>query len=310
MTEASPSDGTRLRLARQARGLSQQQLASMAGVTRQAVSAVESGHSDPSLRVALGLARALGVTVEELFGPGELGDPVLAQPVRVQAAPVPGWRWPPWATGSSRCRCTRTRPPGSASLPAAWWRALRRAPEDRCRSGRSARRGPRWWWRAATRRCRCSRRRSAGSTPRSRSPGGRVAAARPCGWPPPGWCTPPVCTQRYDPLGERKRFVKHGAPSSQPDPRRSRGGRVRLLARGSGRPPGHRGPRAQRRRPTGAAAGQPGAGRAGARPCSTGSGGGCASNPAKLPGYDTRASGHLQVAAAIAGGLADAGVSS
>jgi molybdate-binding protein/DNA-binding XRE family transcriptional regulator len=87
MTEASPSDGTRLRLARQARGLSQQQLAGVAGVTRQAVSAVESGHSDPSLRVALGLARALGVTVEELFGPGELGDPVLAQPVATPGGP-------------------------------------------------------------------------------------------------------------------------------------------------------------------------------------------------------------------------------
>ena len=81
MTETSPPDGTRLRLARQARGLSQQQLAGVAGVTRQAVSAVESGHSDPSLRVALALARALGVTVEELFGPGDLGDPVLARPV-------------------------------------------------------------------------------------------------------------------------------------------------------------------------------------------------------------------------------------
>ena len=33
-------------------------------------------------------------------------------------------------------------------------------------------------------------------------------------------------------------------------------------------------------------------------------------DPAELPGYDTRAAGHLQVAAAIAGGLADAGVSS
>jgi putative molybdopterin biosynthesis protein len=81
MTEISQPDGARLRLARQARGLSQQQLAGVAGVTRQAVSAVESGHSDPSLRVALGLAQALGMTVEELFGPGELGDPVLAQPV-------------------------------------------------------------------------------------------------------------------------------------------------------------------------------------------------------------------------------------
>jgi len=87
MTEISQPDGARLRLARQARGLSQQQLAGVAGVTRQAVSAVESGHSDPSLRVALGLARALGMTVEELFGPGDLGDPVLAQPVAVVNGP-------------------------------------------------------------------------------------------------------------------------------------------------------------------------------------------------------------------------------
>src|ERR1700735_3928402 len=43
----------------------------MAAVPRQAVSAVESGHTDPSLRVALALARALGLTVEQLFGPGE-----------------------------------------------------------------------------------------------------------------------------------------------------------------------------------------------------------------------------------------------
>jgi putative molybdopterin biosynthesis protein len=61
--------GVRLRLARQARGYSQLQLAGMAGVSRQAVSAVEAGQSDPSLRVALALGRALGLTVEELFGP-------------------------------------------------------------------------------------------------------------------------------------------------------------------------------------------------------------------------------------------------
>jgi len=79
--EVTQPDGARLRLARQARGLSQQQLAGVAGVTRQAVSAVESGHSDPSLRVALALSRALGMTVEELFGPGDPADPVLARPV-------------------------------------------------------------------------------------------------------------------------------------------------------------------------------------------------------------------------------------
>jgi putative molybdopterin biosynthesis protein len=74
-------NGAVLRLARQARGFSQQQLAGMAGVSRQAVSAVESGLSDPSLRVALALARALGMTVEEVFGPGSPAAPVAARPV-------------------------------------------------------------------------------------------------------------------------------------------------------------------------------------------------------------------------------------
>jgi len=88
--------GMRLRSARQARGFSQQQLAGMAGVSRQAVSAVESGHSDPSLRVALALALALGMTVEEVFGPGSPPAEVKAKPVaelggcggRVTLAPV------------------------------------------------------------------------------------------------------------------------------------------------------------------------------------------------------------------------------
>ena len=81
MTEAPGSTGANLRFARQARGFSQQQLASMAGVSRQAVSAVESGHSDPSLRVALAIAQALGLSVEELFGPGQPAAPVLATSV-------------------------------------------------------------------------------------------------------------------------------------------------------------------------------------------------------------------------------------
>jgi putative molybdopterin biosynthesis protein len=78
--QGAPS-GARLRLERRARELSQQQVASMAGVSRQAVSAVESGISDPSLRVALALARVLGLTVEELFGPGDPATPVTATPV-------------------------------------------------------------------------------------------------------------------------------------------------------------------------------------------------------------------------------------
>src|SRR5258707_6763031 len=75
----------------------------MGGVSGQAVSAVESGLSDPSLRVALALAQALGMTVEELFGaegaieavparvvggdPGP-GRPAGARVTRVTLAPV------------------------------------------------------------------------------------------------------------------------------------------------------------------------------------------------------------------------------
>ena len=77
--EAYP--GNRLRLARRARGLSQQQLADVAGMSRQAVSLWESGESDPSLRAAFALASALGMTIEELFGPGERAAPVAATPV-------------------------------------------------------------------------------------------------------------------------------------------------------------------------------------------------------------------------------------
>jgi putative molybdopterin biosynthesis protein len=74
--------GARLRSARQARGFSQYQLARMAQVSRQAVSAIEAGLSDPSLRVALTLGRALDMTVEELFGPVMPAPPV---PVRALA---------------------------------------------------------------------------------------------------------------------------------------------------------------------------------------------------------------------------------
>jgi molybdate-binding protein/DNA-binding XRE family transcriptional regulator len=53
---------TRLRL-----GLSQQDLATMAGVSRQTISSVESGQAALSVTVALRLAKALGCQVEDLF---------------------------------------------------------------------------------------------------------------------------------------------------------------------------------------------------------------------------------------------------
>ncbi|MGH9304714.1 MAG: substrate-binding domain-containing protein [Acidimicrobiales bacterium] len=62
----------RLRLTRLARGLSQGDLARTAGVTRQAISGIESGRWSPSLDVALLVAKALDASVEDLFGsPGD-----------------------------------------------------------------------------------------------------------------------------------------------------------------------------------------------------------------------------------------------
>ncbi len=59
----------RLREARLEAGLSQGALADAAGLSRQAVGAVESGRHRPSVDAALALAAALGCGVEALFGP-------------------------------------------------------------------------------------------------------------------------------------------------------------------------------------------------------------------------------------------------
>lgn len=90
---------TTLREKRVAEGLSQEELARRAGVSRQAYAAVETGRSVPSTEVALRLARALKATVEDLFslaeGPAQTVDAVLAggpgpssEGTRVQLAQV------------------------------------------------------------------------------------------------------------------------------------------------------------------------------------------------------------------------------
>lgn len=65
----------RLETLRRARGLSQRALAEAAEITRQAVGAVEAGRMQPSVSIALRLARALGTTVEELFGDEPASEP-------------------------------------------------------------------------------------------------------------------------------------------------------------------------------------------------------------------------------------------
>jgi putative transcriptional regulator len=57
----------RLRVARAEKILSQEQLASLAGVARQTISSVETGQYNPSALLALVLARRLDKRVEDLF---------------------------------------------------------------------------------------------------------------------------------------------------------------------------------------------------------------------------------------------------
>ncbi|MDZ7679812.1 MAG: helix-turn-helix domain-containing protein [Acidimicrobiales bacterium] len=66
----------RIRATREQRGWSQQELARRAGVTRQLVSSIEAGRHSPNVAAALGLAAALGATVESLFGSGPTRDGV------------------------------------------------------------------------------------------------------------------------------------------------------------------------------------------------------------------------------------------
>jgi len=65
--QTSPEIENHLRQKRQSAGLSQKQLADMAGITRQAVSAVEAHQYSPATSVALRLARVLRCRVEDLF---------------------------------------------------------------------------------------------------------------------------------------------------------------------------------------------------------------------------------------------------
>ncbi len=59
--------GNRIRVARAERRLSQEQLAAMAGVTRQTISAIENEQYAPSALLAFVMADKLGKPVGELF---------------------------------------------------------------------------------------------------------------------------------------------------------------------------------------------------------------------------------------------------
>lgn len=85
MSAAAPNH---VRELREARGLSQVELAAAAGLTRQSVGAIEAARATPAVDVALRLARALGCSVEALFA---AADSDTLQPTPTAAAP-PGTR--------------------------------------------------------------------------------------------------------------------------------------------------------------------------------------------------------------------------
>lgn len=58
---------SKVRELRSERGLSQQALATALGVSRQTINAIETGRYDPSLTLAVHLARYFESTVEEVF---------------------------------------------------------------------------------------------------------------------------------------------------------------------------------------------------------------------------------------------------
>jgi len=64
---SGPGYAPRAAAARTAAGLTQQELADRAGLSRKTVNTVENGVFTPSVLVALTLARALGVPLDALF---------------------------------------------------------------------------------------------------------------------------------------------------------------------------------------------------------------------------------------------------
>lgn len=57
----------RLKSARAAMDLSQQQLADLVGVSRQTMNAIEKGDYNPTIKLCIAICRVLGKTLDELF---------------------------------------------------------------------------------------------------------------------------------------------------------------------------------------------------------------------------------------------------
>ena len=59
----------RLKSARAAKDLSQEQLANLCNVSRQTINAIEKGDYNPTIRLCIDICRALDKTLDELFWP-------------------------------------------------------------------------------------------------------------------------------------------------------------------------------------------------------------------------------------------------
>ena len=57
----------KLKAARAAKDLSQEQLAQLVGVTRQTIGMIEAGKYNPTLNLCIAIRKALGKTLDELF---------------------------------------------------------------------------------------------------------------------------------------------------------------------------------------------------------------------------------------------------
>ena len=66
----------RLKAARAAKDLSQQQLAERVGVSRQPINAIENGDYNPTIRLCIAIFRAFGKTLDALFSEEAEQDPM------------------------------------------------------------------------------------------------------------------------------------------------------------------------------------------------------------------------------------------
>ena len=69
MDEVKPvgTKNLKLKAARAAKDLSQQELAELVGVSRQTINAIEKGDYNPTIKLCISICKVLGKTLDQLF---------------------------------------------------------------------------------------------------------------------------------------------------------------------------------------------------------------------------------------------------